>query len=159
MSIFLTVTSGVLIYVFGQLILKLLIEPVHDFKKSISKISYDLIFHANVLANPRPYEDEKMQFVCKLMREHSSILHANMYLIPCYKYTSNFFGLPKEECVIEATKGLIFLSNGHDGALANQGILNTYKIQSIKKNLNIKTPKGDYLDPALEKDFVKAKEN
>ncbi|WP_409161715.1 hypothetical protein [Pectobacterium sp. B2J-2] len=157
MSVFLTVLSGVLVYVLGQLILKLLIDPVNELKKTISKINYDLVFYANVLANPKEKGDEQMDKATKIMREHSSLLHANAYLIPCYEYTRLIFGLPTEEKIIAATASLIFLSNGHEGALANQGILNAYKIQHTKVNLGIKIPKADWLDPALEKEFIKAK--
>ncbi|MEQ9853499.1 MULTISPECIES: hypothetical protein [Pectobacterium] len=157
MSVFLTVLSGVLVYVLGQLILKLLIDPVNELKKTISKINYDLVFYANVLVNPQEKGDEQMDKATKIMREHSSLLHANAYLIPCYEYTRLIFGLPAEEKIIAATGNLIFLSNGFDGALANQGVLNAYKIQHTKVNLGIKIPKADWLDPAHERAFIKAK--
>ncbi|MCW2478136.1 hypothetical protein [Candidatus Symbiopectobacterium sp. NZEC135] len=157
MSVFLTVLSGVLVYVLGQLVLKLLIDPVNELKKTISKISYDLVFYADVLANPKPKGDERMDKATRIMREHSSLLHANAYLIPCYEYTRLVFGLPKEEKIIAATENLIGLSNGFDGVLAEQGILNAYKMQHTKVNLGIRIPKGDWLDLENEIKFIKVK--
>ena len=53
MSVFITVFSGVLVFVIGQIVVKLIIEPINDFKKERSKIIYDLVFYANKLANPK----------------------------------------------------------------------------------------------------------
>jgi hypothetical protein len=50
--VFLTVFSGVLTYTLGALILKLVIEPVQDLKKTIGVISHSLIERANVYSNP-----------------------------------------------------------------------------------------------------------
>lgn len=38
MSVFITVFSGVLVFVIGQIVVKLIIEPINDFKKERSKI-------------------------------------------------------------------------------------------------------------------------
>ncbi len=51
-GVFWTVFSGTVIYVLGQLALKLVIEPIHDLKKTIGVISYSLIERANVIYNP-----------------------------------------------------------------------------------------------------------
>ena len=52
MDVFLTIISGVSVYVAGQLISKLVIEPVHEMKKTIGKISHSLIENGQVIANP-----------------------------------------------------------------------------------------------------------
>jgi hypothetical protein len=41
----LTTLGGVIIFVLGQLILKLVIEPVQELKKSLGLVSYILLFH------------------------------------------------------------------------------------------------------------------
>ena len=51
-TVFLTVISGVLTYVLGQLVLKLVIEPVQETKRTIGQISHSLIEHGNVIQNP-----------------------------------------------------------------------------------------------------------
>jgi len=51
-TVFLTVFSGVVTYIVGQLVLKLLIEPVQDLKKTIGMISYALIERGSVISNP-----------------------------------------------------------------------------------------------------------
>lgn len=159
MSIFLTIFSGTAVFVFGQLILKLLIEPINEFKKCISKIAYDLILYANVFANPTNLSNPKMSDSCQIMRQNSSTLHASLYLVPAYDCIYKLFSLPKKSDIIEATKCLIALSNGHDNVLENQGILNRYKMQQIKQNLGIIIQDGEWLDPKNEQKFIKAKEN
>ncbi|WP_305374530.1 hypothetical protein [Photobacterium leiognathi] len=157
MTIFGTVLSGVLVFILGQIILKLVIEPIQDYKKQISKIGFDLIKLGNVFANPRGREDEEMLKACTQMREHSSSLYSYFYLVPFYKVTGFVFGLPSEEKVLKATQELIGLSNGHDGELANQGILNSYSMQKVKVALGIAIPKNEWLDPEKEIEFIRAK--
>lgn len=52
LTVFLTVLSGVMTFVIGQLIVKLLLDPVQDMKKTIAQISHTLIERENVIANP-----------------------------------------------------------------------------------------------------------
>ena len=51
MTIFLTIITGVVTYVLAQLVMKLIIEPVHEFKKLIAYISFSLIELANIPAS------------------------------------------------------------------------------------------------------------
>jgi len=52
LTVFLTVLSGVITFVVGQLIIKLLVDPVNDFRRTVADIALALIEHANVYANP-----------------------------------------------------------------------------------------------------------
>ncbi|PHX06127.1 hypothetical protein [Vibrio splendidus] len=155
MTVFFTVLSGVLVFVMGQLVLKLLIEPIQELRKLVSKIAYDLIKLANVLANPTNPEKENFTEARMVMREHSSNLHAHFYLVPFYNISCRLFGLPTEREVLNATKELIRLSNSRGGILANQAILNSYSIQKIKVSLGIAVPKSEWLEPEKEKNFIK----
>lgn len=110
-TVFLTVFSGVLTYVAGQLILKLVIEPVHDMKKTIGHVSYSLIEHANVISNPGVPRQEVMDGTSKHLRRLSSEIHSHLYLVPVYPVSAAIFRLPKKGDVLEASKALIGLSN------------------------------------------------
>ena len=50
--VFLTVFSGVITYILGQLALKLVVEPVQELKKTIGVIAHSLIERANVIYTP-----------------------------------------------------------------------------------------------------------
>jgi hypothetical protein len=157
LDIFLTIFAGVGTFVLGQIALKLLIDPVQSFKMTIAEVSNKLILYANIYANPRPPGDEKQKEMSEYMRNLSSKLESNMYLIPAYCITRKVFGLPSKEQVIIASKSLIAIHNGHDGILANQGILNCYAAQDARIALGIHIPKDEYLNPEYKAHFIKAK--
>lgn len=158
MTTFLTVFSGVMVYVIGQIIMKMLIEPVSEQRKVISKITYDLRFYADKLANPKDRADADMVEVCRIMRQHSSQLHAATNLIPAYRYWCYIFGSPHPDKIKESTGNLIRLSHGFsDSPLANQEILNVYAMQKINLALGVSIPPEELLDPENEKHFIRAK--
>ncbi|RQM70881.1 hypothetical protein [Aeromonas hydrophila] len=157
MQIFLTIIAGTCTFVFGQIFLKLYIEPIQTYKTVISEIADKLILYANIYANPKTLEDPRQAETCKEFRILSSKLQASMHLVPSYGLMAKVFGLPSIENVAKASKNLIRLHNGHDHVLANQGILNCYSAQKIRQALNIYTPSDELFDPALEKEFIKAK--
>ncbi|MEO9523776.1 MULTISPECIES: hypothetical protein [Marinobacter] len=157
MQIFLTILAGVVTFVCGQMAIKLLIDPVQSFKKTVAEIAYKLILHANRYVNPRSLDDEAQAEMCSDFRNLSSQLMSAHQLIPGYKFSAKLFGLPSEKDVVKASKNLIALHNGHEGRLANQGILNCYSAQRVREALRIYIPEGEYLDP--EHEVVRAKNN
>ncbi|MCF6193215.1 MAG: hypothetical protein L3J46_02645 [Kangiellaceae bacterium] len=115
MTIFLTIFSGVFVFVLGQIILKLLIDPVQGYKTTVGDISIALINHANVYSNPGISKQERMDFASEELRLLASKLSANVVLIPYYEKTGKFFKLPSIKDKHEVKKQLIDLSNGiHD---------------------------------------------
>lgn len=51
-TVFLTVISGVINYVLGQIIVRLMIEPVQDLKRTIGLVSHVIIERTNIIQNP-----------------------------------------------------------------------------------------------------------
>jgi hypothetical protein len=142
MTVFLTVISGVLTFVLGQLIIKLLIDPVHDFRRTIADISLALIEHANIYANPGVCGSEVEKKVSGDLRRLSSRLNAQMYLIPYYPITAKVFGLPSRNKVVDAASNLIFLSNGVFKFPSNLGLVNARKADEICSLLGIFIPEN-----------------
>ncbi len=93
MTVFLTVISSVLTFILDQLALKLLIDPVHEFKKTVADIAIALIEYANVYANPGVADSEIEIKVSEALRHLSSRLNTQIYLIPCYPFVSRIFSL------------------------------------------------------------------
>ena len=112
MQVFLTVFSGVLVFVIGQIFLKLVIDPVHQLKRIISDISFALIQYANVWRSPDlPYEEDKeLLEATGEFRKLASLLNASRYLIPIYNQTKIIFFLPKGKELDSAGQNLIALS-------------------------------------------------
>ncbi|BAS59748.1 hypothetical protein NIES2135_07180 [Leptolyngbya boryana NIES-2135] len=112
MTVFVTIISGVATFVLGQILLKLLIEPVHEFRRTVADIALALIEYANIYANPGVAGEEVEKLASVNLRKLSSRLHAQMYLIPCYSFTSKVFRLPSGDKVREVASNIIGLSNG-----------------------------------------------
>ena len=110
-TVFITVLSGVLTYVIGQLVSKLLIEPVQEMKKTISEISLALIEHSQVIHNPGVLSEERTFEAVSHLRKLSSKLHAHLYLVPKYNLTAKLFGLPEKTKLLSAAADLLTLSN------------------------------------------------
>ena len=84
LTVFITVLSGVITFVVGQLAVKLILDPVQDLKKTIGQISHTLVDRANVIANPDVSTKEEKNETSVLLRKLSAHLHAHLYLVPWY---------------------------------------------------------------------------
>jgi len=140
-----TVLSGVLTYVAGQLILKLVIEPVQDLKKTIGQISHVLIERANVISNPGVPTSEVMDATSSELRRLSSQLHAHLYLVPAYDKTARVFRLPTRDRILTAASNLIGLSNSVFKARDSIYEANAKRNEGICDALGIYLAPGDRL--------------
>ncbi|SOD19186.1 hypothetical protein [Nitrosomonas ureae] len=136
-TVFFTVLSGVSIFVIGQLIVKLVLDPVHDLKKIIGQISHTLIERANIIANPGVPTREVMDETSNLLRKLSSQLHAHLYLIPTYDVTCRIFRLPSKEMLLAASTHLVGLSNSVYSADHNVYKTNARRVEAICDSLGI----------------------
>lgn len=150
MELILTIIAGVSIFAIGQIVLKLIIDPIHEFKKTISLIAHDLILYANVYTSPPEiHSNEKQVEMSQQMRKLSSLLSSDMHLIPAYVITRIIFRLPKRKEVSEATGKLIAISNCNISN-CDKGIENARRAQHIRDALGIYIPEGERLNPEYE---------
>ena len=148
MSIFLTIFSGVIVFVLGQIVLKLLIEPIQGYKSTVGDISIALINHANVFFNPGVMKEEKMDAAATELRLLASKLSAHVVLIPFYEKVASFFKLSTIQDVHEVKTQLIGLSNGlhdkgHPDSKVSLGEINERRAQKICRLLNIYVPENE----------------
>jgi hypothetical protein len=141
-TVFFTVISGVLTYVVGQLILKLVIDPVHEMRKTIGRISHALIEHAAVIANPGVPTREAMDEASTELRKLSSEIQSHLYLVPLYDWTRKVFRLPTRKKIIDASGHLIGLSNSVYSARERIYEINASRVTAICDALNIYQPEG-----------------
>ena len=99
MTVFLTIFAGVAIFVVGQLVLKLIIDPVHEFKRTVADISHSLIEYANIYSNPGVTGEENEKKVSTELRKLSSRLNAQTYLIPKYEITAKLLEASQNFCM------------------------------------------------------------
>lgn len=140
--VFLTVLSGVITYVLGQLVVKLVIDPVQDLRRTIGIISHALIERANVIQNPGVPASEVMHETSQELRKLSSQLQSHLYLVPLYEKTARVFRLPTHEKIRAASSALIGLSNSVFEARENIYKINAKRVETICDSLSIYLDEG-----------------
>ncbi|KAF0127378.1 MAG: hypothetical protein FD189_125 [Elusimicrobia bacterium] len=148
--VFQIVLSGVLVFLFGEIIQRFLLEPIKDFKKTIGKIDNKLKYYEKIIVTPDPNNDPK---VSKVLRELSCDLESSYKQIPgttslrLYGILPNqeniFFGiLPNQENISKAAKKIIFLSNSVNLETKDKQKIfdrNLAILKEIRKCLNIQS--------------------
>jgi hypothetical protein len=121
--VFYIILAGVIIYVAGQVIVKIVIDPVQELKRVIADTAFKLIHYSHVYRiAPSGEEDasreeaqsrvdpEKLEAVADEYRKLASMLNAGYHLVPFYAITKLLFFLPKEADIIDARNELIEMS-------------------------------------------------
>jgi hypothetical protein len=142
-TVFLTVLSGVITYVLGQLVLRLIIEPVQELRRTIGVISHALIERANVIQNPGIPTNEVMDETSRELRKLSSQLQSHLYLVPIYRITAWVFRLPPAERIRAASSNLIGLSNSVFQARESIYKINSKRVETVCDSLGIYMADGD----------------
>lgn len=109
MNMFFTILAGVFVFVLSQYFLKLILEPIIEFRKMLSDISNALLsYQKEILTGDT---NEKIH---STIAELSARLRSSAYLIPFYPflYKIKIFGLPKKENILLACRKLNILSYG-----------------------------------------------
>lgn len=106
-----TIISGVLVYVAGQLVLRLVIEPVHALKSAFASTSEVLLVNAPFIYSPTALSDEQRAELKARLLESAANLRAKLMLVPAYKFWGWVFRLPPEADVHAAAQDLIAIGN------------------------------------------------
>ena len=146
MTIFLTIIAGVATLVIGQIFLRLLVEPVHELKRTIADIAVAIIKYANVYSNPGVTGDEKESEAARDLRALASKLNAQMYLVPLYSRIHWLFGLPPKSDVSQSMKYLIGISNAVHATNSDMGTANAEKSDKVCDLLGIHMPDQDQVE-------------
>ncbi|MEC9407410.1 MAG: hypothetical protein VX549_09045 [Pseudomonadota bacterium] len=135
-----TIISGVLVFVIGQTILKLVVEPIHALKRTFGDISHGLRVSAPFLYRPNDLPDEIARTVQSELLSLSGKLSAALMLVPGYSFWRRVFFLPGKAEVNEAASGLITMSNlvNSGGAAALEQIIK--EVQDTSDLLGIYIP-------------------
>ncbi len=90
-TVFLTVFSGVLVYVIGQIIVKLVIEPIHEMRKTIGQISHSLNVRADVISNPGVRSNDKCKKLLSIFEHYQHNCIRIFILSQCTNVVERFF--------------------------------------------------------------------
>ena len=110
-EIFKTVLSGVTVFVLGQILVKLVIEPVQQLKKTIGEICYALHYYSNKYSNPNNLDTDTSKETQEAIRHISCQLAKDFSTVPFYSLTRIVFFLPSREHIFDARTKLIGISN------------------------------------------------
>ena len=134
-TVFTTVTAGVLVYVLGQAAQQFVLKTLADFNNVKLDISHRLKFHTNIYVNhipAGPIRDRASEDA----RDMACNLESKYLAIPFRKLFVGLRWLPKGSDVNDAVGRLIRLSNstGETG----RGVSNHEDIEEIKNLLSIR---------------------
>lgn len=153
-TMFLTVFSGVTIYVLGQMFVKLLIEPYKNIFQAIEEaifvaFAYDKVI-VSILDIEKSEELEMMLEAKKEFQEKGSRLVASISSFYAYRYIENFFNIPTKDDLLIAGLSLLEMGNllGNAHGKDELTTLSQYKYLLADK-LGVKLPKWEEID--LEK--------
>lgn len=103
-----TVVSGVLVFILGQLFIEFILKPIQEFKDIRAKISWALVYYANIYSNPnrRGEKSEEYDIASVKLRMLAADLEA--FVIRKPKLLNVFYSDKK---ILEARAEMIGLSN------------------------------------------------
>jgi hypothetical protein len=115
------IMAGIIIYVVGEIIVKIVIDPVQELKRVIADIALKLIHYSHVFtlsvsdesatgAGKKKIDQEKLELVADEYRKLASMLNAGYRLVPFYSLARIIFFLPKEVEVLNARNALLEMS-------------------------------------------------
>ena len=96
LTTFLTVISGTLVFILGQIVMKISIGPFERLLDTISKIEDSLIFYANVYCNPGLNPDACKE-ASKTLRSLSTQLISRANSVTGYSVFEKLNLLPKKK--------------------------------------------------------------
>ncbi len=145
-----TIVGGVLVYVLGQLIQKLFIEPLHEQRRVIGEVDVGLILWAREWANLSDWQagrTEQRDRAENAFREYASRLVASTNAIGRRAYAvAQHFGTPDPDDIRVAARNLIGLSNqmySHADTRHEHERFNRQRVDDIRKRLRLWVHAGE----------------
>ena len=138
-----TIGGGLFLYATGQLLSKFFIEPIHELKKTIGEVRFNLAFHAPIIHTPISRNPERSQNAYEALMKSSCDLLTRVNAIPFYSRLSSFLGkfLPSKKDIVDSAGQLRVLStyvHETDDAKANYSLDTiTNLVTRIETNLGL----------------------
>ena len=144
--VFYIILAGVIIYVLGEIIVKIVIDPVQELKRVIAEIAFKLIHYSHVFrlasseepsgeAAGQTIDQEKLEQAADEYRKLASMLNAGYRLVPFYSISKLLFFLPKETDIIDARNALLEMSQ--EIFAAPKSFVISERRKSIEKMLRV----------------------
>lgn len=135
---FLTVISGVFVFVISQYFLELIINPMREYKQIRNKIGYVMTMYACYYSNPYNYDKKESSDEIKIYENVSNELRRTGAELSGYIATIPRFRICKIKKLNDVKRYLIGLSNGlfihnNDRDTINDNINFSKNIENILK--------------------------
>ena len=119
------------------------VEPVHEFRRTIGKVAHALHYRAPFASSPGLQDRDRITVVSGEFRKLASDLRESLVVIPLYGLTAFCFRLPSRKNVLDAVTDLIGLSNTLHESARGEGMQNAKRAERICRALGIKIPDGE----------------
>lgn len=130
----LTILGGVLVFVIGQVILKVFLEPVFELRRSIGFVSSIFLRHQAKITNGRINDEIQVD-----LKNASSQLLVNSQAIPLYPLCATIFRLPSKGRLLRAAQGMNLISSRPAGDESQGSVSGAYEgMKEIKEALGIR---------------------
>jgi hypothetical protein len=130
----LTVCSGVLVLVAGQIVIRFLLDPLTELRKLLGEVSDSLTYYAHVYSNPGVAGEDVLAEAKRVLRQRASQLWAKALSLPLYAVFSFLHLVPSRKSISEASANLIGLSNS---VYRGDAALNTKRAIEIREALGL----------------------
>ena len=132
-----TVVVGVVVFVAGQIVVRFMIDPVHEQKKHVGLIADALIFYADIYSNPGVIDaEEVVKEASATLRSLAGQLMAKSNGVPLYWLLGALWLVPKWDSVLVARRELIGLSHS---LVRGDPAQNSKSRERIERELGIRT--------------------
>ena len=138
-QVFLTVVSGVMVFVLGQIFVKFILEPIQEFDRLVGQIGYLLIYYANIYSKMDVADATELKEVSETFRQHASELFLLTHMIPRYALWAKLRLLPPLQNAHTAGSDLIGLSYGVYDMSSRGFEANEKRRRRIEEMLDLKT--------------------
>ena len=138
-TFFVTVITGVLVVILGQILIEYFIRPLQEYRKLKAKVSFFLTLYANEYTNPLLYDNEPNLVERENKAKVSDEIRKLASEVVGYKQQKLLF--IKKDNIDKATSSLIGLSNGfftYTKFLDEKIDQNEKYVENIKDALHLK---------------------
>lgn len=110
MDVFLTIFAGVAVFVLGQIIIRVVIDPLQKLLDTLGKVSYSILFYSNVTPGIMSHED--VEEATKTLRGLASDIYSLVNTVPMYNlwFYTGILKVSKED-LIQVPRELVAYSN------------------------------------------------
>ena len=114
--VFYIILAGVIIYVLGEIVVKIVIDPVQELKRVIADIAFKLIHYSHIYqisssedttgqAAEKSIDQQQLEQAANEYRKLASMLNAGYRLVPFYAL-EEIFVAPKSFVIAEKRKSI-----------------------------------------------------